>query len=127
MDLHRITERIATVIADLVMQIPVVVGRRNIVDVERLVGAVLSLADLPCTCTRTVKGRSCHLEVIAGTDGFGSHQHTYIGRRHIHGQLTGRLTIDSSTTTFNLIADIPTVVCRWDISQAESSVITVFR
>ena len=37
MDLYRITERIATVIADLEMQIPVVVGRRNIVDVERLV------------------------------------------------------------------------------------------
>ena len=65
MNLNDIAKIVATFITDLIMQIPVVIGSRNILNVKRLIGSVLRLADFPFTRTIAAKARCRHIQVFA--------------------------------------------------------------
>ena len=84
MDLDSITSRAAAVVADFVMQVPVIIGSRNVLNAEGLISAVLRLADFPIPIACSLKGRCSHVEVVTSTDGIGSRQSADVGRRYVH-------------------------------------------
>ena len=84
MDLDCITGRAVAVVADFVMQVPVIIGSRNVLNAEGLISAALRLADFPNPIARSIKGRYSHLEVVTSTNGIGSRQCTDVGRRYVH-------------------------------------------
>ena len=127
MDLNRIADIAATVVAHLIMQVPVVISNRDIVDAEWLVGAVLRLAGLPSARTVAVVGRRRHVEVFTGTNRIKRGQRPSDIRSNVHNQLAGGRAIDKTAAAFHHVADVPAVVGDRNIVQAKGVVITCFR
>ena len=108
-DLHRIADVVAAVVAHLVMEVPVVVGGRYVQRAERLVGAVRGLADFPSASAVAIVGRNDDLQIIASADGGRGLQRPRDFGGNVHCQLSGRGAIDKTTTAFHHVADVPAI------------------
>ena len=110
MDLDRIADIAATIIAHFIMQVPVVISRWNILWIKGLISTILRLTDFPRARTITGISRNCDLKVITITNCRWSLQSTRDIGCNIHHQLTFGCTIDGAATAFHHVTDVPAVV-----------------